>query len=51
MKYEYKIQRTDSPTASERQLTDEFGSQGWQLVQIYEWSGSWYYVFMRPASH
>ena len=49
MRYEYRIMETVEPTASEQQLTDDFGSSGWQLVQIVEWGGRWFYYFARVA--
>lgn len=47
MKYEYRILQTTTPTASEAQLTGDYGAQGWALVQIYHYNGIWYYVFTR----
>ena len=49
MKYEYKILECREPTASEEQLTREFGAEGWLLATIYQWDGKWLYVFARPA--
>ena len=51
MKYEYKLMATDTPTASEDQLNNDFGAEGWLLQQIYEFNGSWYYVFARPITN
>jgi hypothetical protein len=44
--WEYKTMQTDQPTASKEQL-DEFGDDGWLLVQVYPWSGKWFYIFAR----
>jgi len=44
--WEYKTMSAAEPTASKQQL-DEFGAQGWLLVQVYEWAGSWIYIFVR----
>jgi len=46
MMYEYKILRTESPTASEEQL-DGFGSEGWELCTIIPWMRAFYYYFKR----
>lgn len=40
--------QSDYPTASADQL-DEFGNDGWLLVQIYPWDGKWIYVFAREV--
>jgi hypothetical protein len=47
MQYEYRILETNAPTASEQQLTNDFGSSGWLLVQIVHWQSKWYYYFAR----
>ena len=48
MRYEYRIMETSSPTASEEQLTRDFGSSGWLLVGIVSWQGKWFYYFAKP---
>ena len=51
MKIEYKVLKTKSPTADAAQLNAEFGSEGWQLIEIYEWCGNWHYVFSRAKPY
>ena len=53
-RFEYKAVAAEAPTATVEQL-DEFGQDGWQLVQIYplresEQALSWIYLFMRECS-
>lgn len=47
--YEYKILNTEHPTCSVEQLNN-FGNDGWKLITIYEWSGKWYYYFIREIA-
>ena len=47
--YEYRILKTDHPTASENQL-NEFGGAGWELITIIHWGDEWYYYFKRVRS-
>jgi hypothetical protein len=44
--WEYKTMSAAEPTANKAQL-DEFGMDGWLLVQVYQWAGSWIYIFVR----
>jgi hypothetical protein len=47
-KWEYITFKADQPTASKSQL-DEFGDNGWLLVQLYPWAEKWIYVFAREV--
>jgi hypothetical protein len=44
----YKTMSAPEPTVSQAQL-DELGSDGWLLLQVYEWAGSWIYIFAREV--
>lgn len=46
--YEYRILKTNEPTASEAQL-NEFGKDGWELVTIISWNEEWFYYLKRPT--
>lgn len=49
MKYEYNILRMNYPTIDMHQLSDDYGSKGWALNQMYQYNDLWYYIFMREV--
>ena len=47
MKYEYRIAQTEAPLSA-KQLTDEFGKKGWELVDMFRNAdGKIYHYFKR----